>query len=228
MTRRIFWQDPYLPKLTTRVRSVAGDEVRLEESNFYAFSGGQESDSGSIGGWPVLEARLDGLDLIYRLGPEHTLSAGESVEVCIDWTRRYRLMRLHFAAELVLELVYRDWGPIEKIGAHIAAEKARIDFARATPITADLPSIAEQTNELIRANLPIESAFSDEAAQRRYWRIEGFAQVPCGGTHLRRSGEVGPVELKRKNIGKAKERIEIFLAESMLSPNLRTTGNSGL
>ncbi|MDX2270009.1 MAG: alanyl-tRNA editing protein [Bryobacter sp.] len=214
MTRKLFWTDPYQSTLATCVRSVAAEEVRLEETIFYAFSGGQESDAGFIGGHPVLEARKDGLDIAYRLPPDHGLAAGQPVEVRIDWLRRYRLMRLHFAAELVLELVYRDWGPIEKIGAHIAAAKARIDFARPTPITAELPAIAAQVNALIEANLPIESAFTDEAAQRRYWRIEGFAQVPCGGTHLRTSGEVGPVTLQRKNIGKAKERIEIFLADN--------------
>jgi Ser-tRNA(Ala) deacylase AlaX len=161
-----------------------------------------------------VEARKDGLDLVYGLPPDHGLAEGQEVAVEIDWTRRYRLMRLHFAAELVLELVYRDWGPIEKIGAHIAAEKARIDFARATPIGTDLLAIAAQANDLIASDLAIESAYSDEAQQRRYWKIDGFAQVPCGGTHLRRTGEVGPVELKRKNIGKGKERIEIYLQNS--------------
>ena len=44
----------------------------------------------------------------------------------------------------------------------------------------------------------------------RYWEIEGFARVPCGGTHLKRTGEVGNIALKRKNIGKGKERIEVY------------------
>jgi Ser-tRNA(Ala) deacylase AlaX len=55
------------------------------------------------------------------------------------------------------------------------------------------------------------SAFSDEAAERRYWEIAGFAQVACGGTHLKSTGEVGKLALKRKNVGKGKERIEIYL-----------------
>ena len=49
MVKKIFWQDPYLTELNTTVHSVAGNQVTLNETIFYAFSGGQESDAGSIG-----------------------------------------------------------------------------------------------------------------------------------------------------------------------------------
>ncbi|MEO8395052.1 MAG: alanyl-tRNA editing protein, partial [Chloroflexota bacterium] len=124
-----------------------------------------------------------------------------------------RLMRLHFAAELVLELTYRTLKEVEKVGAHIAQDKSRIDFAWNEPITPLLPTLQAQANELITADHAIVSAFSDEANQRRYWEIEGFTRVACGGTHLKRTGEIGAIKLKRNNIGKGKERIEIYLTE---------------
>ena len=130
----------------------------------------------------------------------------------IDWPRRYRLMRLHFAAEIVLQLVYRELGSIEKTGAHISQDKARIDFAWDGNIKEILPVLDRDAHAIIAADRAITSAFSDEAAERRYWRIDGFAEEPCGGTHLKRTGEVGSVKLKRKNPGKGQERIEIFLA----------------
>lgn len=214
MVRKIFWQDPYLTHLETEIASVTGDEVTLAATIIYAFSGGQESDAGTIAGHTVMDARKAGHDIVYTLPAGHGLKPGERVATTIDWERRYRLMRLHFAAEIVLEIVYRDLGPIEKIGAHIAADKARIDFARAQPVTQELPAIAARANALISDKLPITSAFSDEAAGRRYWQVPGFDPVPCGGTHLRSTGEVGPIRLKRRNIGKGKERIEIHLAEA--------------
>ncbi|MNW15619.1 Threonyl and Alanyl tRNA synthetase second additional domain protein [compost metagenome] len=64
---------------------------------------------------------------------------------------------------------------------------------------------------MLSADLPIITAFSDEAAQRRYWHVEGFARMACGGTHPRSTGEIGALKLKRKNTGKGKERIEITL-----------------
>lgn len=213
MTRKVFWDDPYLDRLDTRVAGVVGDEVRLAETILYAFSGGQESDHGTIGGLPVIEARKDGRDIGYRLAAGHSLSAGDPVTVVLDWPRRYRLMRLHFAAEIVLELVYQRLGPVEKIGAHIAETKSRIDFRMTESVGPHLAMLASEAAALVAADRPIVSTFSDVEAERRTWEVEGFGKVACGGTHLRRTGEVGALRLKRDNIGRGKERIEIHLAD---------------
>src|SRR5690242_5697682 len=105
MTIKVFWQDPYLTQLKTKVSSVQGNHITLESTIFYAFSGGQESDSGTIGPHEVLNARKEGGEIFYTLEENHGLAPGDAVEVNIDWSRRYRLMRLHFAAEIVLELI---------------------------------------------------------------------------------------------------------------------------
>lgn len=208
-----FWQDPYQSRLETRIAGVSGNDVTLAETIFYAFSGGQESDAGTIGGRRVLNARKDGHDIVYTLEDGHGLQAGDAVSVEIDWARRYKLMRLHLAAEIILELATQNLPSIEKIGAHIAADKARIDFAWEQNIATLFPLMQEKANALIAADHPIVSAFSDEANHRRYWEIEGFARVPCGGTHLKRTGEIGAITLKRVNIGKGKERIEIRIRD---------------
>jgi len=211
MTRKIFWEDPYRTALDTTITSVQGPEVTVAATIFFAFSGGQESDAGSIQGWTVLQARRDGLEIVYTLPEAHGLTPGQPVAMNIDWPRRHRLMRLHFAAELVLELAVRALGGVEKVGAHIAEAKARIDFAWPESVARWLPGLTAGVNDLVRADLPITSAFEDEALERRYWDVAGFARVPCGGTHPRRTGEVGMVRLKRNNIGGGKERIEIYI-----------------
>jgi Ser-tRNA(Ala) deacylase AlaX len=211
VTRKVFWEDPYLSQLDTHVASVQDDVITVDETIFYALAGGQESDAGTIGGHPVQEARKDGLEIFYTLEPGHGLQTGNPVAIAIDWERRYRLMRLHFAAEIILELVYQNLGAIQKIGAHIATDKSRIDFEWGENIATSFPMLTEKAMTLIEANHPITSAFSDAANERRYWEIDGFARVACGGTHLRKTGEVGAIELKRKNVGKGKERIEIYL-----------------
>ena len=210
MTFKHFWIDPYATHLATHVATVEGDKVTLDATILYALSGGQESDHGTIGGRPVLEARKDGKEIRYTLAAGHGLAPGEAVELAIDWQRRYRLMRLHFAAEIVLELLYQRFPALAKVGAHIAAEKARIDVAWEGSIAALLPELAQAAQAIVDSDQPIESAFSDEANERRYWKIRDFAEVPCGGTHLKRTGEVGKIRLKRVNLGKGKERVEIF------------------
>jgi alanyl-tRNA synthetase len=211
VTHKQFWVNPYQTRHHTRIRSASFDSVTLESTIFFAFSGGQESDHGTIAGMPVLNARKEGAQIFYTLGGNHGLTAEQEVDVEIDWTRRHRLMRLHFAAELVLELIYRAIPSIDKVGAHIASEKARIDFAWPESISSVLPQISREANGLISSNLSIRTSFEDEASERRYWEIEGFSRVPCGGTHVKSTGEVGAIRLKRDNKGRGKERVEIYL-----------------
>jgi alanyl-tRNA synthetase len=217
MTDKIFWLDPYRTELETRVAAVDGSDITLAETIFYAFSGGQESDTGTIGGYPVAEARKIGTSIRYTLPPDHGLIPGDPVTISIDWERRYALMRLHFAAEIVLELVYQTLPSIQKIGAHIAPDKARLDFAWDGNISTAFPAIQRRADALVAADHAIISAFDDEAREGRYWEIEGFARVPCGGTHLRTTSEVGAITLRRKNPGRGKERIEVTVAKNTMS-----------
>lgn len=212
MTEKEFWNDPYQTELVSTVTSVADNQITLSHTIFYAESGGQESDHGTMGGIDVLKAEKQGLDIVYTLEQAPSFAVGSAIETRIDWPRRYALMKLHFAAEVVLELFTQNFS-IEKIGAHISADKSRIDFIWPESISPLLPDIEVKAQQIIDADLPITSAFSDEAAQRRYWQVENFAKVPCGGTHLKRTSELGRITLKRKNLGKGKERVEIFIAD---------------
>lgn len=222
-THKVFWENPYLTEPKTQVSSVSGTEITLESTIFYAFSGGQESDSGTVAGIPVIEARKDQSQIYYRLAENHGLKTGDSVTVLIDWDRRYRLMRLHFAAEIVLELFVKKLPSIEKIGAHIGAEKARIDFRYEENLAVYLPEIQEAAMAIVKSNTPILSCFSHPESERRYWEIPGFARVPCGGTHLRSTGEIGDISLKRDKLGKGKSRIVITCSELLTSelPDIR-------
>jgi Ser-tRNA(Ala) deacylase AlaX len=211
MTLKIFWDDPYRTQLDTYITTVHDNDVTVAATIFYAFSGGQESDTGTIGGRQVLQAGKDGREIIYTLADGHHFQPGDPVSLTIDWERRYRLMRLHFAAELILELAYQNLPSIQKIGAHIAQDKSRIDFEWNENISNAFPLLREKAHALIAADHTIVSAFSDEANEQRYWEIMSFARVPCGGTHLWTTGEVGQLDLKRRNIGKGKERIEIYV-----------------
>lgn len=207
---KVFWVDPYQQTLHTKVLSVRGHEVLFEKTIAYSFSGGQESDKAYINGMEVLNSRMEGTLIFYTLPIEHGLYEGQSVVMTIDWPRRYRLMRLHFAAELILEIVTRHFH-LEKIGAHISESKARIDFRLENNISTLFPDIQTQYEDIIKLDKPIETGFSDIESQRRFWKIEGFAQVPCGGTHVKSTAEVGFVALKRAHPGKSIERIEITL-----------------
>ena len=212
-TQKIFWENPYLRELRVHITGVNGDIITVDSTIFYAASGGQDSDFGSIGGHRVIDAKKEDKQIFYTIEGPHSLQVNDEVLMEIDWERRYRLMRLHFAAEIVLELVYRHFNRPLKIGANIHQDKARIDFAWEGNISETFSVISRESMLMIKDDLPIRSDFSDKDRELRYWEIDGFAKIPCGGTHIRTTGEIGNILLKRNNIGKQKERIEIYLSE---------------
>jgi alanyl-tRNA synthetase len=209
--KKIFWDNPYLTELQTTVTSVRGNVITLKETIAYAFSGGQQSDSGTINGFTIIKAAKENKEIFYTIDEPHNLQCGDTVQILIDWEKRYKIMKLHFAAEIILELVYQNFNHPEKIGANITSEKARIDFIWERNISEMFPVLETKARELVKADKPIISAFSNVEDEIRYWKIESFAQVPCGGTHIKSTGEIGSLKLKRDRQGKNKERIEIYI-----------------
>lgn len=227
--KKVFWTNPYLTKLETKVLDVQGNEIVFEETIGYSESGGQESDKVTINDLHVLSSRIEKsapFYIYYTLPEGHGLSIGDQVCMKIDWTRRNRLMRLHFTCELVLILMNRLFNGtaegvelkpeeidtvIKKRGAHMAETGARVDFECSNNISEYFPAILNEYNKIITADLPIEKGFINEAQEIRYWRLPKIALVPCGGTHVDSTGEVGAISLKRDRANKGVERIRITL-----------------
>lgn len=239
--RKVFWENPYLCELDTTVTAVCGPYVSFAETIIFAESGGQESDVATVNGRPVRQAILtdDKLSIRYLFDDGHCFAVGDKVRMNIDWQRRNKLMCLHFACELVLVLVNRHFGakpagqmltPDEidqigpfKTGAHMSAERARVDF-QCRELKACLPTISEQFDAIIHAALPIETGYLNQEGQERYWRLADFATVPCGGTHVRNTQEIGAVNLRVKNVGNYQRdpqrpirRIEISLQNTAVT-----------
>lgn len=225
--RKVFWENPYQDTLDTTVVYLNKNEALFNETIVFSFSGGQESDKATVNGIQILSSRIEANNIFYLLPEGHGLSVGDMVTMQIDWPRRHNLMRLHFACELILVIINRLFGKMptdvelkpeeidnlgpRKTGAHISEHKARIDFRLEENISIYFSEILKEYNRIINADLEIIKGYIDELTQVRYWRIEGVATVPCGGTHVKTTSEVGFVNLKRERVGKGIERIEIKL-----------------
>lgn len=216
--RKLFWENPYQDRITTSVAEVVENNVLFNETIAYSFSGGQESDTCYINGLPILASRMIDNLIYYTLPDGHALSVGDVVTMEIDWPRRYRLMRMHFAAEIILEIVTQRFS-FEKVGAHIAENKARIDFICPHNISTHFDDILAEYETIIKANHLIQTGFTEVTTQKRFWKIEGFAHVPCGGTHVKSTAEVGLMTLKRVGLGKSRERIDIKPLEDLMMPS---------
>jgi len=189
----------------------------VDQSIFYAYSGGQESDKGTIGGIKVKEAIKEGdkesiIDITYELEETPNFKRGDDVEIKIDGERRATLRRLHSLAHIAYYVVIEKLGKLKIVGSNISAEKARMDFLYEKPLTDILPEIENNINRFIKEDHLITTKNDPDRQDLRWWQCEAW-KMPCGGTHVKSTKEIGTIKLKRKNIGAGKERIEMVVVK---------------
>jgi Ser-tRNA(Ala) deacylase AlaX len=209
-TKKLFWDDPYQTECEAEVLEVNDNELTLDQTVFYAFSGGQASDAGSINGIAVQEARKAGDKIVYVLDSTPDFRAGDTVSVKIDWDKRNRLMKLHTASHIIYFLFEKQTGIKKLIGSNVTSDKGRLDYEYPENIAELLPAVQTQANELFSQANKIVMYPDENDPGKRWWECLDW-KVPCGGTHVKSTDEIGNIRLKRKNIGSGKERIEIYL-----------------
>jgi alanyl-tRNA synthetase len=209
MTNRLFWQDPYLKQFKTSVKEIGDKYVVLEESCFYPESGGQVGDTGFIDSNRVIDTKLVDGKIHHILAEPPSFSIGQEVECKIDWDRRYNIMKLHTAAHLVYYAFVDIYGKPKVIGSHVADNEARVDIQYFDPF--DVEKVGNRLNEVISRNLEIKTWTKPSDPNFRYWKVGTYPEMPCGGTHVRNTGEIGPVGVRKKSLGKQGMRIYIAL-----------------
>ncbi len=236
-TELLYRDDAYLQAAAARVLAAGPEGILLDRTPFYAQAGGQPGDAGLLrwagGETPILKAIKGEADAVLHLPAEGAAlpAPGMAVEAVLDWGPRHRHMRMHTALHLLCSLI-----PGAGVtGGQIGAERSRLDFDLAAPPAKE--TLTEALNALIAADHPITEHWISEAeleanpglvrtlsvqpprgaGRIRLVRIgEPAAPVdlqPCGGTHVRRTGEIGRVEVtKLENKGKQNRRVYLVLA----------------
>jgi len=177
--------------------------------------GGHEEQGLWIGGVNVAEAVDQKDKIVYALEQPPTFKEGDEVDVKIDWDYRFRIMRVHSATHIVFKFVKEKIPNLSLIGSNISVDKGRIDFNYPDSIGEMLPELAEKANALISESKEIRTYDDPENPGRRWWEIEGFDKMPCGGTHVASTGEIGPVSVtKIEKKGKHNRRVNVALADA--------------
>jgi misacylated tRNA(Ala) deacylase len=234
MTERLFLEDAYLGHASASVLAAGPDGIVLDRTPFYARSGGQPGDAGTLrwdGGETAIADTVkgDGETILHVPAPDAALPpVGATVEAAIDWPRRQRLMRMHTTLHLLCSLI-----PGAAVtGGQIGLDRSRLDFDLPDPpAKAELES---DLNALIAADHLVTHHWVDEAVldadpglvrtlsvkpprgsgRVRLVRI-GSAEAPvdlqpCGGTHVAHTAEIGAMAvLKIENKGRQNRRITI-------------------
>jgi misacylated tRNA(Ala) deacylase len=236
MTEKLFLDHPRLTTVSAQVLASAPEGVVLDRTIFYARGGGQPGDVGVLrwdGGETAIADTIkgEGETILHVPAPGATLPpVGTTLEAAIDWDRRHRLMRMHTAMHLLCSLIEGA----KVTGGSVGADRSRLDFDLPNPPPKE--QVEAGLNALIAADHPVRIEWVDEAVldtnpdlvrtmsvqpprgsgRLRLMRIgtdPGLVDLqPCGGTHVARTGEIGPVQVvKIENKGKQNRRIIIAL-----------------
>ena len=222
MTERLYYTDSFLSSFTGSVVEQAdgGRRIYLDRTAFYPTSGGQPHDTGTLGGIQVVDV-VDEDDRIAHLLAE-PLQATGTVEGMIDWPRRLDHIQQHTAQHL-LSAVLDSQLRARTTSVHFGAETSTIDLDREGITDAQLAAAERGANEVIMEDRPVTITFEEagqaeglrKASKRegtlRIVTIEDIDKSACGGTHVRRTGEIGPLLVIGAERVKGKARVE-FLA----------------
>ena len=211
-TVKLFNEDPYIKKFEAKVVGFFGSEVVLDRTAFHPEGGGQSGDTGCIGGTSVVSTRMRD-EVIYHLIEEPpSFRKGETIECELNWDRRYRIMKLHSAAHIMEYFLWQRMGVLKRLGSFVDDVKDRADYEYTGRLPPNDIRLAEEaTNIFLADGHKITIGIDPLQPGIRIWRC-GPIMMPCGGTHVKNTREIGAIHLKRKNPGKGKERIETYLA----------------
>jgi alanyl-tRNA synthetase len=217
MTDKLYYRDAYKSESSARIVTTDGDRLVLDRTVFYPKGGGQLGDTGSIAGRRVRDTQVDSQsDTIVHLMEESVsdLTPGAEVEILIDWDRRYSLMRHHTLLHLVHEAFASLYGDHRIRGSEVRPDKARVDYEYFDDVDGD--AIAERVAAIVREDKAVATRprnLSDNTSERE-WVVEGLRTIPCGGTHVARTGEIGDFTVQAKRKGKQGVRLYCSVASS--------------
>lgn len=238
-TEPLFRDDPYLRDCEAEIVAVNDrGGIVLDRTVFYATSGGQPGDLGRlvVGEQAVpIGATIYGDDkseIVHVPAEAESLpGSGAAVRAEIDWTRRHRHMRMHTALHLMCSLI-----PFAVTGGSIGTEESRLDFDIAEAGAVDKDDLTERLNALVEADHRVSTRWiSDQelgdspelvrtmsvkpptgSGRVRLVAVGADGSVdlqPCGGTHVRSTGEIGRLMItKIEKKGRQNRRVRLAFA----------------
>jgi misacylated tRNA(Ala) deacylase len=240
MTEQLYRADAYLRDCAAQVLAINDrGGIVLDRTVFYAAAGGQPGDKGVIetesgGSCPIATTVYDADKATIVHVPADGAAPpkpGQSVRASLDWGFRSPLMRMHTALHLLCALV-----KFPVTGGQVNPDDSRLDFDIDDASAVDKDRLTADLNALIAADHPVSERWISDAELEaspglvRTMAVKppmGTGRVrlvligengsvdmqPCGGTHVRRTGEIGRVAVTRiEKKGKLNRRIRVSFA----------------
>jgi alanyl-tRNA synthetase len=220
MTHRLYFTDAYLTTFAATVTARADDGRRLylDRTAFYPTSGGQPFDTGRLGGAVVIDVIDEGDRIAHLLDAP---AAGDRLEGVIEWARRFDHMQQHTGQHLLSAVLAERFG-LATVSVHFGRESATLDLDAAAVQHAQLVDAELAANAVVSENRPVTVSFeeagsapglrkaSDREGTLRIVTIEGLDRSACGGTHVRATGEIGAISIRKVERVKQHVRLEFL------------------
>jgi alanyl-tRNA synthetase len=218
-TRRLYYDDSFQDNFTANVLScqpmadpLAGQEsscwgVLLDQTHLYPTSGGQPNDFGKLGDANVVDVReLENGEILHVV--DRLVPTGQ-IDGCIDWPRRFDHMQQHTGQHL-LSAVFAERFGLPTVSFHLGQSVSTIDLRGSQPTPQILEGAARAANAMVFEDREISIRYGtaeqfanmgvrkqvERAGTLRAIEIAGIDFQPCGGTHVRRTGQIGTILLR--------------------------------
>jgi alanyl-tRNA synthetase len=223
-TERLYQRDPYrieFDALVIESLTVDGQPaVILNATCFYPTSGGQPHDTGSLAGSSVIDVVEVGDRVVHVLTTPVELGL---VHGSVDWPRRFDHMQQHTGQHILSQAFERILGA-ETVSFHLGSAVSTIDLALAALDVEAMHEVEDLANRVVLENRPIDIREYEESAISalhlrkppvvhgliRVVAVADFDTSACGGTHLRSSGELGSILIRRWERRRGQIRVEFL------------------
>jgi alanyl-tRNA synthetase len=230
-THRLYYDDAYVQNFDGRVLSCAPAEpvrgasgmqpaweVLLDQTAFYPSSGGQPNDLGLLGDAVVLDVRDEEDEIGHIVDRE---VANGNVKGCVNWPRRFDHMQQHTGQHLLSAMFQERFG-LPTVSFHLGVEICTIDLHGAEPTRDQLIGAQRAANKVIcedrqvtvrygtreqLARLGVRKEVERDGLLRAI-EIEGADLQPCGGTHVRSTGQIGMILVRGSSKVRQDWRVE--------------------
>jgi alanyl-tRNA synthetase len=220
MTARLYYTDSYLRDFDASIveRADDGRRIYLDRTAFYPTSGGQPFDTGTLGGVAVVDVVDEGERVAHLLADP---LAGSRVSGAVDWDRRFDHMQQHTGQHLLSAVLHELRGHAT-VSVHFGSESSTLDLDAPAIDHARLVEAESRANRLVTENRPVEVSFEEaggasglrKAPARegtlRIVTIRDLDRSACGGTHVRATGEIGPILIRKAERVKRNVRLEFL------------------
>jgi alanyl-tRNA synthetase len=226
-SERLYYDDPYTMRFEARVAAVGEHEgrpaVELERTYFYPESGGQEADRGVLGDARVVDVQVDDGQRVWHVLAGAPVTEGAELVGEVDWPRRFDHMQQHTGQHILSAALERVLTGAT-LSSHLGEERSTIDVALADVDWRAVERVEDAANQVVWEDRPVERHWTSAAEVHRFAlrkppqvggririvEIPGWDVSACGGTHTRRTGEVGVIKIVRWEALRGNLRLEFL------------------